>query len=126
MAGDGPRGAGVTCPSAAAVPGAALHGVVGGDGRVRFLGTPIPVDTEFLDRVGAEPTRRYRFVAPCAEGACAQWTGSRCGVADRAVEVLGGEPGALRACAIRSTCRWYAQRGRAACAVCDEVVTLAG
>jgi hypothetical protein len=29
----------------------------------------------------------------------------------------------LPPCAIRPTCRWHAERGAAACAVCDQVVT---
>jgi hypothetical protein len=42
---DGPA----LCPSAPGTPGAVLIGVVGEDGRVANLGTPLPVDAGFLD-----------------------------------------------------------------------------
>jgi hypothetical protein len=32
----------------------------------------------------------------------------------------------LPACAIRHSCRWYAQRGAAACAVCPQIVADTG
>jgi hypothetical protein len=37
-------------------------------------------------------------------------------------EVADSPPAVLPACAIRRTCRWYAQRGAAACTVCPLIV----
>jgi hypothetical protein len=58
------------------------------------------------------------------EHRCMQWAGNRCGLIDRVVEHFG--PGAdedpLPKCGIRSTCRRFAQQGRAACESCPEVI----
>jgi hypothetical protein len=62
--------------------------------------------------------------------ACGQWTGSRCGIIDEVLAESGasvkpddGAPVEVPPCAIRATCRWFAQVGAAACGVCPEVVT---
>jgi hypothetical protein len=121
------RSAERTCPSALAEPGALLVGVRGADGALAYL-TPAPVvDLTLLDtareRFG-DPRTALRFASPCAQARCPQWNGSGCGVIEAVIADLGErEPQRLPACAIRSTCRWFAQRGRAACAVCPEVVT---
>ena len=59
------------------------------------------------------------------EGRCAQWTGSRCGVIDTVLTTPDrpAVPERLPHCGIRSTCRWYAQSGAEACAVCPLVIT---
>jgi hypothetical protein len=95
---------------------------------VGYITPPIPVDDEFVAKVrtGRSPEQRFRFAGNCIEGGCAQWTGSRCGVID-AVLAVGGDTAAdgirLPRCAIRSTCRWFAQSGAGACSVCPLVVT---
>lgn len=128
-----PPGGPALCPSSPGTPGAVLIGIVGPDGRVANLGTPMPVDAGFLDaaRAHGPPEQRFRFSAPCAEGNCAQWNGRGCGLIDRIHDhVAAGraletqQP--LRACAIRADCRWWRQRGAAACAVCPLVATDAG
>jgi hypothetical protein len=59
------------------------------------------------------------------ESACSQWTGSRCGVIDRVIDLVGAETDQadLPDCSIRPECRWWKQSGPDACAVCPEVVT---
>jgi hypothetical protein len=61
-----------------------------------------------------------------------QWTGSRCGVIDRALAAgvapaAAGEDAGARASlpqrAIRSTCRWFAQSGADACSICPLIAT---
>ena len=123
---DGPA----ICPGAPGTPGAALIGVVEAAGRVANLGTPLPVDTGFLEAARAHepPERRFRFSSPYTEGRCAQWDGRRCGLIDRIhdyVEAAGALeiPPTLPACAIRAGCRWWRQRGPAACAICPLVAT---
>lgn len=119
-------GAPSTCPSSVAEVGSQLIGVVGPEGRVAFLGTPLPVTESFLEvaRQGRKPEQRFRFAGPCHEGRCSQWTGTRCGVADTVVEALETDlEAALRPCLIREACRWWQQQGRAACSVCEQVVT---
>ena len=116
-----------TCPSADAAVGAVLLAVRDRHGNLGYI-TPAPrVDVDLLetarDRFG-DPRAALRFAAPCVRGECAQWTGSRCGLIDNVVADLGAyEAQHLPACGIRSTCRWFAQLGRHACAVCPEVIT---
>ena len=125
------------CPSATLAgvePGQPLHisGVVGADGLVTNLRTPLPVDAAMraeLQKHGT-PERRFRFAAPCAEGRCGNWTeqgGGQCGLIARirdhvAASDAAPEPAAaLPPCAIRADCRWWRQDGPSACAVCPLV-----
>jgi hypothetical protein len=120
-----------TCPSGRCRDGAVLLGVVGPEGAVGFVSPPMVVDDEFVRRARAAdrpPEARFRFAEPCVEDACGHWTGDRCGVVDG---VLGSRAGAATAearvgllprCGIRRSCRWFAQRGAEACAVCPLVV----
>ena len=119
------------CPSARCEGGAILLGIVGNDGVVGYLSPLIKVDEAFVRkaRKGRKPEERFRFSQPCIESGCGQWTGSRCGLIDRALqaadqaEVAVTPGGALPKCTIRPRCRWFAQLGRRACAVCPLVVT---
>lgn len=126
LAEDSPR----SCPSAPAAPGARLLGMLGPDGRIHNLKTPVAVDAAFLETAAAAgPVEaRMRFAGRCQTSGCAQWTGQRCGVIDRAMAYLEGalpqpDQAALPPCTIRSDCRWYDQTGAAACATCAYVVT---
>ena len=151
--GDGPGPAGSpapkSCPSALCEEDALLLGVVGPDGAVAYLQPPTRVSADFVRQAQARgrPERSFRFSAPCREAGCPQWTGQGCGVIDimigsrpeePATEPAtgptagpGAGPGAVRgahlpACGIRRTCRWFAQRGAAACGVCPLIVADAG
>lgn len=110
------------CPSALAEPGALLHGVVL-QGRVVPLERAVPVTQDFIQRAGArgDPRRRLRFASPCLESGCANFDGARCTVATRAADSP-HPPSALRPCAIRNACRWFAQEGPRACEACAFVV----
>lgn len=124
MSTDAPR----ACPSARAEPGNTLYGVVQG-ARVARLGTPIALDAAFVETVSARgpPEQRFRFAGRCLEGGCAQWEngakGGQCGVIERVLATRKVEPAGLPRCFLRPSCRWYAQRGAAACAACDLVIT---
>jgi hypothetical protein len=90
----------------------------------------IDVPQEFVRRAGAgrRPEKRLRFAEACVESGCGHWIGQQCAVVERMLELQAGEllPAAndqLPHCTIRSHCRWFAQRGRAACGVCRYVVT---
>lgn len=113
------------CPSttpAAAGEAARIIGVVGADGRVANLITPIPASPAVLEAAGPAPERKFRFSAPCAEGGCRQWDGAKCGLIGRIrAEVAPVEQDRLPVCAIRAECRWFVQDGRAACGVCPVV-----
>lgn len=123
-----PAGHGQTCPSAPAELGALLLGMVGPAGRVVPLRTALTVDGDFVAAAAAAgpPEARMRFAGACREGGCAQWTGDRCGVIARVLDHLcppESPAAALPPCLIRATCRWFSERGPAACGVCDLVVT---
>jgi hypothetical protein len=112
-----------TCPSGRCISGALLLGVVQA-GTVSFVTPPLEVDDEFVNKVEATARRRFRFAEPCVKERCTQWTGQRCGVIDEALDsrpVTAVAP--LPSCAIRQTCRWFHQSGRAACATCRLVIT---
>ncbi len=125
---DAAAGAPKTCPSSACGEGALLLGVMTSSGKLAYLHPPVPVDAGFAAREAARgtPERRYRFAGPCLEGGCPQWTGRGCAIADMAAGPvnlgLPASPRTLPACAIRHSCRWYFQRGPAACAVCPLIV----
>lgn len=121
------------CPSSECRPGAQLLGVVLPNGRVAFTSKAIPIDEEFV-RVaheGRPPEQRFRFTTTCAERGCRQWADNRCSIIDRLLAIAkerGEDETTLAArtlpdCAIRPECRWFRQRGAAACAVCPDVVT---
>ena len=114
------------CPSSSVRHATHLIGVVGPDARIRFVSPPLDLTTEFRDRSAemGEPERRFRFAGPCIEEECAQWAGGRCGVIDEVVATFDiAEHSPERRCAVRPRCRWYSQRGRDACEVCDWIVT---
>jgi len=114
------------CPSAPCKVGNQLLGAVGRDGRVEFFGQPVTMDERFvsLARLGRPPEQRFRFATPCVSKGCAHWKDQRCGVSDEVVATLGTGSAAavLPACGIRGSCRWFAQSGAQACAVCTDVV----
>lgn len=118
------------CPSAPCVDGALLVGVKTESGRLAYVQPPTRIDAAFVARARemGRPESRFRFSLPCIEAGCPQWTGSGCGVVDHVIAEEGpGDPAApLPNCAIRSSCRWYAQSGREACAVCPLVVADTG
>lgn len=115
-----------TCPSAPATAGAGLLGVLGPDGRIHNLRTPMTVDADFLNaaKAAGPPEARMRFSGSCQTSGCAQWTGTRCGVIDRAMAALQApaQP-ELPPCTIRASCRWFDQTGPKACTTCALIVT---
>lgn len=120
------------CPSAACRPGAVLVGIVLPNGRIAYASDRVEVDSEFVRRAhlsGRPPEQRFRFSSACMSSACAQWSGSECGLIGRLLDEFTrqfGPPVALDPlpeCPIRAECRWFRQRAGLACAVCNYVVT---
>lgn len=107
-------------------------------GRLAYLPMPVVMDAAFASRLqdAGQPERRYRFSRPCVESACSQWTGEGCGVIDHVLDdppdsacvqhTRVTHPGVLPACAIRGECRWFLQRGAAACGACPTIVADTG
>jgi hypothetical protein len=122
-----PAGEAKACPSAYCEEGALLLGVMTPSGKLAYVQPPTRIDAVFVARAQAlgRPEARFRFSAPCREAQCPQWTGEGCAVVDMALDttdVADSPPASLPACAIRRTCRWYSQRGGAACAGCPLIV----
>jgi hypothetical protein len=115
------------CPSSRCEPGAVLLGIMLPSGQLAYAAERVVIDEEFvaIANEGRSPEARFRFSSPCVRGACRQWTGTGCGVIEAvlAQEQPAATDGPLPHCSIRSTCRWFAQSGREACAVCPKVVT---
>ncbi|WNC94767.1 hypothetical protein RI103_33010 [Paraburkholderia sp. FT54] len=121
----GPLG---TCPSAPAEAASAVLGAVMENGTVAYISPKIPVSDTLLSGLranGIPLENRIRFLGPCMGGACAQWTGHRCGLVDAIVAapaVLSEPEDGMPKCGIRGTCRWYAQHAHAACVQCPIVI----
>ena len=118
------------CPSARCEEGAILVGIVGANGVVGYVAPAMKVDAEFVKTAhqGRTPESRFRFAQPCVEHRCMHWKEEHCGligefkqaVSDAGVSAP--ENKSAPHCTIRSQCRWFAQLGMSACAVCPLVV----
>ena len=117
-----------SCPSSIMKDGAILVGIVNEDNEVDFISNPIKINAAFVrsaKEVDKAAEKRFRFSNKCVQSGCQQWTGSRCGVIDKALTTIEEKywKENLPACSIRSTCRWFSQNGANACKVCPLVIT---
>jgi hypothetical protein len=126
------------CPSSDCHAGAVLIGIVLPGGRVAMAADEIIVDEEFV-RIAREqprpPEQRFRFSTTCVKSGCRQWDNrldgvGGCSLIDRLMDAFKEERGTIETeesslpkCSIRDECRWYKQRGGAACSICPDVVT---
>lgn len=69
------------------------------------------------------PTQLFRFAAPCERNGCKNWSGSRCRVVEKLVQVLPAVTSTLPDCKLRLACRWFQQEGESACHRCPQVLT---
>jgi hypothetical protein len=115
------------CPSAQPeMAGVVAFGVVAGSAAapvINYLAEPLAATQALLGLAApVEPTEVFRLAAPCAESGCQHFDGASCQLAARLVSV----PLPLKRlprCAIRRSCRWWHEHGRAACERCPNVVT---
>ena len=118
---------GLTCPSTSVANSTVFLGMITPAGRVAYVTPAIPADVVLDDLDSTERVEsRYRFAGPCVTSSCGFWTGDHCGLGARLVESyeeVGGAQVDLPKCAIRRTCRWFAEQGPAACSPCSYVVT---
>ena len=120
--------AALLCPSAQpAWPGSVAIGVLGGtaeEPRLAHFPSSLPVTGELLALSGpVAPTEVFRFAASCMGSGCRHFHEEHCGLVTQIVQILPVVAETLPVCGIRSTCRWWHQQGRAACARCPQVVT---
>jgi hypothetical protein len=119
----------ILCPSAQPdMAEARVFGVQTGnpeDGfRVGYLTDAHPVTPDILAASGnVLPTQVLRVAAPCMGSGCKHFDGSQCQLAARVASMLDPVVSRLPPCAIRPTCRWFRQEGRAACLRCPQIVT---
>lgn len=118
----------IMCPSAQPeMTGSVAFGVIGGtaeEPRVSWIEKPVPVTGDLLALTGeVPPTQVLRIAAPCQENACCHFDGTDCRLATKLVQLIPAVTQSLPPCRIRPDCRWFVQEGRAACAVCPQIVT---
>ncbi|MEP3890242.1 MAG: hypothetical protein ABJN69_07225 [Hellea sp.] len=114
------------CPSSRCKPGALLIGMVKADSTVGHVPMRLEIDEDFVKSANADgkAETRFRFSSPCVEGKCAQWSGDKCGVVEKAADKLAAtQTEDLPNCSIRKDCRWFKQRQAEACRVCSFVIT---
>jgi hypothetical protein len=117
------------CPSTPAANATVFLGMITPAGRVAYVTPAVPAEVA-LATAGdstAPVESRYRLAGPCVTSSCGFWTGEHCGLGARlaaSYAELAAPAGAeLPKCAIRRTCRWFAEQGPAACPACSHVVT---
>lgn len=116
----------IMCPSAKGKQGSLLLGVRQ-NGSISILPHALQMDEQFIKKANetAPAEQNFRFANKCVEGGCKQWTGSRCGVADKMIgfldKVIASDQ--LIPCSIRNRCRWFLQNGNEACNICPYVIT---
>lgn len=114
----------LSCPSYVAKPGADLFGIVGRNGELEYLPATISIDKTFVEEAqkGRLPESRFRFAGKCIQNACLQWEAGKCGLIEKVIQLNRQKPEfEVQKCAIRSTCRWFAQEHERACASCSEI-----
>jgi len=105
-----------------------MIGVVGGTTsapRVTYLGNPIPTNAALLGLVAepVTPEEVFRFAAPCAGSDCLHFSDGECSLGERLTQIPTQPDQDLPRCGIRPRCRWWRERGPAACARCPLVVS---
>jgi hypothetical protein len=115
------------CPSAQPTSvGARVFGVQTGtapDTRVGYLTETHPISEKILALAGsALPTEVLRVAAPCVK--CSHHDGTGCRLAHRVATMLDPVVSSLPRCAIRPSCLWFHQEGKAACLRCPQVSTI--
>jgi hypothetical protein len=92
--------------------------------RVGYLTEAQPITPDIVAATQpARPAEVLRVAAPCMGGGCVHFDGSNCKLAARVTTMLDPVVSGLPRCAIRPSCRWFRQEGRAACLRCPQVVT---
>ncbi len=103
-----------------------IFGVIGGSAavpEVLYLSRAMPVTEFHGDLRDSDPTQVLRIAATCEESRCVHYEGSHCTLGERIVAMVPAVVDVLPRCAIRSTCRWYAEQGGSVCLRCPQVLT---
>ncbi|MFI8804144.1 hypothetical protein [Micromonospora chalcea] len=117
------------CPSTPVSNATVFLGMITPAGRVAYVTPAVPAEVALAGLGDSdEPVEaRVRLAGPCVTSSCGFWTGSHCGLGTRMAasyaETAPPAEEALPKCAIRRTCRWFAEQGPSACPACAHVVT---
>ena len=116
------------CPSTSVENATVFLGMITPARTVAYVTPAVAVEAvrESLDASQGPLESRFRFAGPCVTSRCGFWTGDQCGLGAKLAQSYQetGEPQhELPKCAIRRTCRWFAEQGPAACTPCSYVVT---
>jgi hypothetical protein len=118
------------CPSVPPhYPGAVAFGVVTGSVEAPDmipLIPAVPVTDELLAMAApVSPGEVFRFAAGCIQGGCRHWEAGteRCRLVAKTVQFAPVVVEKLKLCAIRGSCRWWQQEGKAACVRCPQVAS---
>jgi hypothetical protein len=109
------------------MPGARVIGVVLGTPEapsVSYLERAIPVDEIDVDLEPHLFAQVFRVAAECAGDDCVHFADSACSLGERISRDVRPTVDMLPRCSVRRDCRWYAERGGAACHRCPQLVTL--
>jgi hypothetical protein len=117
------------CPSATGeTRDARIIGVIGADGVVQSIPTPITLTPAMRDSLGPQPERLFRLAGRCTANKCVNWDNRECGLIGRMRETVDAQvvatlpDGTLPDCGIRDACVWWRQSGAEACRVCRFVI----
>lgn len=116
------------CPSSRPdMEGARVFGIVGGMAdapQVSYLRQPVPAaDLPPAETAPIRLTRFLRFGGGCVQGDCVHFDGAECRLGAAVARIGAGIAERPGFCALRKSCRWYAERGFAACRGCSRIVT---
>jgi hypothetical protein len=119
----------LSCPSSRPdLEDAVMFGVIGGTVEaplVAYLTEALEVTDDLLALAEpVTPMEVFRFASTCAERGCQQFENGQCSIAKRLVSLTEPVVGRVPRCAVRPSCRWFAEHGTAACVRCPAVVTV--
>ena len=122
--------ASLLCPSAHPdMAGARVFAVVGGTAeqpRADYLAQSVPLTDEIRALAQpVDPAEVFRVASPCVQGACQHFDGGEhiCRLGRKTAALAPIVVERLPRCAIRPSCRWWAQEGVSACRRCPQVAT---
>jgi hypothetical protein len=115
------------CPSAQPeLAHSSIYGVIGGpQGKVDVVYLPeeLPITSDLIALCApVTPAEVFRIAAPCQGKKCQHFDGAECRLVNSLVQIA-PSTNSLKQCAIRPSCRWYAQQGSRACVQCSAIVT---
>jgi hypothetical protein len=109
----------IFCPSTDITESTHVLGVVGRDGKVKFLEKLLPLPRVARDEITMNDLRdQVRLTGLCIQKDCAHWKGI-CGVGKALTDLKTSSGGSY--CDLKLRCRWLLENGPEICSVCQFV-----